>query len=60
MKNLLATGLLAALLWSCNSSAPSSEVHLFNGEDLSGWHADVPEMDTVPDARNPFAFPGSP
>lgn len=27
---------------------------LFNGEDLSGWHVDVPEMDEDPDARNPF------
>lgn len=27
---------------------------LFNGKDLSGWHVDVPEMDTVPNAINPF------
>lgn len=29
-------------------------ISLFNGKDLSGWHIDVPEMDTNPDARNPF------
>lgn len=27
---------------------------LFNGKDLKGWHADVPEMDKNPDAINPF------
>lgn len=27
---------------------------LFNGKDLTGWHVDVPEMDTVPTAINPF------
>ncbi|MEO9892540.1 DUF1080 domain-containing protein [Aurantibacter sp.] len=36
---------------SCKSE-PS--VSLFNGEDLNGWHIDVPEMDSVPSAINPF------
>lgn len=27
---------------------------LFNGKDLSGWHADVPELDSNKTARNPF------
>src|ERR1700712_768610 len=27
---------------------------LFNGKDLTGWHVDVPEMDTNKLARNPF------
>ena len=27
---------------------------LFNGRDLTGWHVDVPEMDTNANARNPF------
>jgi hypothetical protein len=27
---------------------------LFNGKDLAGWHADVPELDKNPAARNPF------
>ncbi len=34
------------------SQAPSHS--LFNGHDLSGWHIDVPEMDTNAVARNPF------
>jgi len=29
-------------------------ISLFNGEDLTGWHVDVPEMDNNPDAANPF------
>ena len=31
-----------------------STVSLFNGQDLTGWHIDVPEMDNNPDAINPF------
>lgn len=27
---------------------------LFNGTDLTGWHIDIPEMDSIPDAINPF------
>ena len=27
---------------------------LFNGRDLTGWHADVPEMDTNTQAKTPF------
>ncbi|MEX0770051.1 MAG: DUF1080 domain-containing protein [Balneolaceae bacterium] len=37
---------------ACNSEPET--VSLFNGEDLSGWHVDVPAMDDDPDARNPF------
>lgn len=29
-------------------------ISLFNGKDLRGWHADVPEMDTNVAAKNPF------
>ncbi|WP_152268484.1 3-keto-disaccharide hydrolase [Agriterribacter humi] len=32
----------------------SASYSLFNGRDLSGWHIDVPEMDTNALARNPF------
>jgi hypothetical protein len=27
---------------------------LFNGKDLSGWHADIPAMDTIADMKSPF------
>ena len=29
-------------------------ISLFNGENLDGWHVDVPDMDNNPDAINPF------
>ena len=41
-----------ALSLSCRSQ--NKPVGLFNGKDLSGWHADVPEMDTSKSATNPF------
>jgi hypothetical protein len=52
--------LIAAVLFSChaphnvqrNVNAPAHS--LFNGNDLQGWHADVPELDTNKTARNPF------
>ena len=39
------------MILGCNSQ---SSVNLFNGKDLHGWHVDVPKMDTVPEAINPF------
>lgn len=38
-------------LFSCQKKSPTP---LFNGKDLSGWHVDVPEMDSIPDTKNPF------
>lgn len=50
MNNVL--GLLVLfILISCSSESSKS---LFNGKDLEGWHIDVPEMDSIPNARNPF------
>ena len=43
------------ILFSCNQKEKEAETtDLFNGEDLSGWHADVPAMDANPDILNPF------
>ena len=33
---------------------PQARYSLFNGKDLKGWHADVPEMDQNKNARMPF------
>ena len=59
--------LFLTFLYACNppaqqesaskndTSVPDKQtINLFNGQDLSGWHIDVPEMDENPDARNPF------
>ncbi len=36
------------------TSAQEKDRSLFNGKDLTGWHWDVPAMDTDAVARNPF------
>lgn len=50
MKNLVPL-LILGIFVSCASQSAKS---LFNGTNLDGWHIDVPEMDSIPDARNPF------
>jgi hypothetical protein len=46
-------GLLFIII--CITSCRSQKtVNLFNGQDLSGWHVDVPKMDTIPNTINPF------
>ena len=45
---------MAAIVVVSCSTSPTKTTSLFNGKDLDGWHIDVPEMDTVPGAINPF------
>ncbi len=42
------------LFMSCNEAKQPVAQSLVNGTDLSGWHIDVPAMDTNPDTINPF------
>lgn len=51
MKNPFIYVFAIIIVWSC-ASEPS--ISLFNGKNLEGWHIDVPEMDTIPTAINPF------
>ena len=51
MKNIIAVIFALTTLSSCTSQTSTS---LFNGNDLEGWHVDVPEMDNNPNAINPF------
>lgn len=51
MKQFATCFLLVLILTACQSEKPIS---LFNGEDLEGWHIDIPEMDSIPNAINPF------
>ena len=46
------TALIIFVVFSCCAQAQTRS--LFNGKDLTGWHADVPEMDTNQTARTPF------
>ena len=52
MKNSFLILFFALTLFACNNEPKTQS--LFNGEDLSGWHIDVPAMDDNPEAINPF------
>lgn len=42
------------VLAACNTKEPPRVHQLFNGTDLKGWHADVPERDTNTAVQSPF------
>ena len=54
MKKIIPAALIALLIHGCASHKAQKPYSLFNGIDLSGWHVDVPEMDTNTNAKNPF------
>ena len=54
MKRNFIIVIVASLTCSCSLQSISQSRSLFNGKDLSGWHVDVPEMDTNKAAINPF------
>lgn len=51
MKFQIVLLLIVGTITSCQNE---KTVNLFNGKDLSGWHVDVPQMDTIPNSVNPF------
>ena len=52
-KNVI-IALIGSVTILCPSPSYAQSHSLFNGRDLSGWHIDVPEMDTNQAAINPF------
>ena len=54
MKNTICKILCAALLLILHSSAQAQTKSLFNGKNLSGWHIDVPGLDTNKKLNIPF------
>jgi hypothetical protein len=56
MKNFVFLILLASMAWSCKmtSDTTTGTTSLFNGKDLTGWHYDVPELDTAKGKASPF------
>jgi hypothetical protein len=42
------------ILVAFSTKSNSQSYSLFNGKDLTGWHIDIPEMDTNATAKNPF------
>ncbi|MGY8914168.1 MAG: 3-keto-disaccharide hydrolase, partial [Flavobacteriales bacterium] len=51
MKKLL---FLSSLILTIVACSTQTSVPLFNGQNLEGWHVDVPEMDTLPSTITPF------
>ena len=54
MKRFITTAIMFITILLFKSFAQQKSASLFNGRDLTGWHADVPEMDTNAMAKNPF------
>jgi len=54
MKKLIVVAVIAMSSLSCQSLSQRRSLELFNGEDLTGWHVDVPKMDKNPDLKSPF------
>jgi 3-keto-disaccharide hydrolase len=57
MRTLLSIAAIALLVQGAATDqavTPTRVTPLFNGRDLSGWTADVPEKDTNPSARDSF------
>lgn len=54
MKLIVTCTLLFLIILSCQPSQSNKSISLFNGTDLSGWHIDVPAMDTDTTLQSPF------
>src|SRR5687768_14878639 len=54
MKKSFIIVIISSITCSCTLQSISQSRSLFNGKDLSGWHVDVPEIDTNKAAINPF------
>lgn len=54
VQKLIILCLVAGAALSFTHQAEAQSRQLFNGEDLSGWHADVPAMDDDPTVESPF------
>ncbi len=54
MKSCIVKALAVSAIFFYSSCSFAQSYSLFNGKDLSGWHVDIPEMDTNSTAINPF------
>jgi len=54
MKKTIILAIVATTSLSCQSLPQRHSQDLFNGQDLSGWHVDVPKMDNDPSVKSPF------
>jgi len=53
MRQYILVSMLIMFSFCCKAQQQKS-INLFNGKDLNGWHADVPEMDTNATIKSPF------
>ncbi len=53
-QNLKKLALILVAIITLASCTTQSTTPLFNGKDLTGWHVDVPAMDSILEAINPF------
>ena len=56
MKPIMIVYILSIFVLSMDTAAQekSKSIELYNGKDLTGWHADVPDMDKNPNLKTPF------
>lgn len=54
MKKLTIVSILLACIILLKAQSQPPAVSLFNGKDLTGWHADVPKMDEDATLKSPF------
>jgi hypothetical protein len=54
MKKCITITIIISAILFCTSPCHAQSHSLFNGRDLSGWHIDIPAMDTNASAINPF------
>jgi hypothetical protein len=54
MKKILSLSLVITFCIVCQLTGFAQSRSLFNGKDLTGWHADVPDLDTSENSRMPF------
>lgn len=56
MKNIFLSAIFFSFILGCGSETQteSEAVQLFNGQNLEGWHMDVPAMDEDTTVRDPF------
>lgn len=59
MKKLFGGLVFLMFIAACNDSGKPETIHLFNGENLNGWHADVPAADNNPDIEKSFVVSDS-
>jgi hypothetical protein len=54
MKKIIKWAIFSLCLYAAPAFSQQKTINLFNGQNLKGWHIDVPEMDNNPKVKSPF------